>query len=199
MADEPAYDQAIAYALDCLQAQLSPRLTYHNLWHTQGDVLPAATRLARLSGIAEAEIRLLQVAAAYHDIGMIERHDCHELIGMRIVAQTLPEYGFVTRQIERIMGMILATRLPQSPRQPLEALLADADLDVLGRADFFRLNGQLWQEMAAFGEATTRRQWIEAQLVFMKQHTYCTAVAKTLREASKQKHILMLEKQLELL
>lgn len=199
MIDEPDFDGAIAYALGCLRAKLSPRLTYHNLWHTQRDVMPAAVRLARLSGIPETEIRLLQVAAAYHDIGMIERHDGHELIGLRVVAQTLPDYGFTAHHIECIMGMILATRLPQSPRRPLEAILADADLDVLGRADFFQLNQQLWQEMTAFGEATTRRQWIEAQLVFMKQHTYCTAVAKVLREASKQKHILMLEKQLELL
>ena len=48
---QPDYDGAIAYALCRLRTELSPLLTYHNLMHTEGDVLPAVARLARLSNL----------------------------------------------------------------------------------------------------------------------------------------------------
>lgn len=133
---------AIAHALARLRAELSPELTYHNVAHTQDDVIPGAARLARLSDMAEGDVCLLEVAAAYHDIGFIHVRVEHEPVSVRIAAETLPAYGFSPQQIERIASMILATRLPQSPHNPLEEILADADLDVPGRDDFFERNEQ---------------------------------------------------------
>jgi hypothetical protein len=72
----PDYAGAIDYALQRLRTEFSPLLTYHT--HTERDVMPAAVRLARLCGLPEADIRLLEVAAAYHDIGQIKTSLGHE-------------------------------------------------------------------------------------------------------------------------
>jgi uncharacterized protein len=193
---KPKYSAAIAYSLQRLEEELAPELTYHNLWHTRDGVMPASMQLAQLSGLGEEEMHLLEVAAAFHDLGFIETHANHELVGARIVAQVLPDFGFSPRQIEAVMGMVIATRLPQSPRNLLEEILADADLDVFGRTDYFSRNDALRQEWANEGQVIAIESWREGQLAFLKSHEYFTPAARMLRGSMKQKHIRMLEEQL---
>ena len=87
----PEYSRAIAYSLARLERELAPELTYHNLWHTREGVMPACLQLARLTGLGEQEMHLLEVAAAFHDIGFTESSANHELVGARIAAQVLPD------------------------------------------------------------------------------------------------------------
>jgi len=190
------YEKAIEYALAQLKEGLAPHLTYHNLWHTQHDVMPAVVRLAEASGVCTDDVHLLRVAAAYHDIGFLEREQGHEIVGLRVVAQKLGSFDFTSRQIERIMGMIMATRLPQSPRNLLEEIVADADLDVLGRADFFPRSAVLYEEFTSLGQERTWRQWLEQQLTFLKSHSYFTAAAVASRGELKARHIVELEEKL---
>ncbi len=189
----PDFEGAIAYAIGRLCSELSPRFTYHNLWHTQHEVMPTATKLARLNHMTEADIQLLEIATAFHDIGFTVVNENHELAGMRIVAQVLPDFGFSSAQIETIMGMILATRLPQSPRTPLEECIADADLDVLGRDDFLARNQCLRKELAHLGQHIPDQQWFEGQLQFALSHTYFSKAARNLRNQKKQANIKMLQ------
>jgi predicted metal-dependent HD superfamily phosphohydrolase len=187
---------AIAHALARLRAELSPVLTYHDVGHTQADVIPAALRLAKLCAIAEDDVRLLEVAAAYHDIGFIYMSAEHERASVEIATETLPAYGFAPEHIERIEGLIMATRLPQSPHNRLEEILADADLDVLGREDFFERNEQLHLEFNTRNPPMTQREWWAAQIGFLQGHTYFTPAARALRDATKQHHIAMLKERL---
>lgn len=193
----PDYAGAIAYALDRLAKELPAERTYHNLFHTRDDVMIAAVRLAGLSGCSEAETRLLEVAAAFHDIGVIGGAQEHEMRGMRIVAQQLPRFGFSGGQIEQIMGMIMATRLPQTPHYPLEELLADADLDVLGRDDFMPRNRALLAEVRAYGTEISLVDWYRGQSRFLQSHTYWSDAACRLRNPQKQQHVELLHREIE--
>jgi uncharacterized protein len=188
----PDHDGAIAYALNRLRSELSPKLTYHNAWHTECDVLPAAVQLARLSDLPEADLQLLRVAAAYHDIGFITTHLEHERRSAELAAQVLPRYGFTAEELERIVGMIMATRLPQRPRNLAEQIMADADLDVLGRADFLARHRALRQELAALGQPMTDQQWLAAQSRFLQQHSYFTPAAQSLRMAEQRANLARL-------
>ncbi len=194
---QPDYAGAITHALERLRTELPADLLYHSVWHTEHDVMPSALRLARLTDhVGEADLHLLEVAAAYHDLGFVEQAQNHEMISARIAAQTLPALAFNSRQIECIMGMILATRLPQSPRTVLEQILADADLDVLGREDFFPRNADLLQESIRLGRPFTQEEWNRQQLNFLQQHTYFTTAARALRDTGKQQHIAALQREL---
>jgi uncharacterized protein len=188
--DTPDLLQARRYAVQRLEQQLPAVLTYHCLAHTLRGVVPAVERLAALERVNGQDLLLLRTAAYYHDLGFVERWDGHEAISARLASEILPRFGYSTAQIEVIRGIILATRYPFKPRTHFESIMVDADLDVLGRDDFWPRNHALRTEREALaGQRSTDEEWYGSQLAFMHTHRYFTASAQTLRQALKQCHI----------
>ncbi len=192
MSNGPDLAGAQAYAFLCLERELPPQLSYHSLAHTRDDVLPAVTRLADSIGITGEDRLLLQTAACYHDIGFVLQREAHEMVSVQIARDILPSFGYNPAQLALISGMIMATRLPQSPQTLLEQMLADADLDSLGRADFFCRSLDLRAELAAYGNACSLNDWYGRQVQFLCQHCYFTPAARRLRDAGKQFNIIAL-------
>lgn len=190
--EPPDFAQARAYTCHRLANELSPALTYHSLAHTRDDVVPAVERLALLSNVGDDDLLLLRTAAWFHDLGFVEQANDHELISMQIAKETLPRFGYTAVQIEQIVGMIMATRMPQTPRTLLETLIADADLDSLGRTDFLMTSLDLRAERAALGTALSPAAWFAQQQRFLRQHRYFTQAAHCLREHQKQRNIALL-------
>lgn len=189
---KPNYQGAIAFILKRLEEELSPELTYHSLYHTRDDVIPATRRLAEFIGLSEQDIQLLEVAAAYHDAGFLLQYREHELAGVNVAQKYLPQFGFSQDAIRTVTGMIMATRLPQSPKNLLEEILADADLDSLGREDFFKRGNKLREERTLRGEQITDEAWYHEQIRFLRSHHYFTQAARTLRDDGKKKHLEIL-------
>jgi uncharacterized protein len=194
---QPDFENARQYALERLERDLSPAYLYHSLAHTRDEVAPAVEWLASLEHVAEEALLLLRTAAYYHDIGLVHQRASHEAAGVQIATVTLPSFGYSPAQIRLIGGMIMATRLPQNPHNHLEQLLADADLDVLGRLDFMPRNQALRAEMTAFGATMGDAQWYGQQLHFMRTHHYCTAAARALRDAQKRHNCAALQRLIE--
>jgi uncharacterized protein len=180
------------YALARLRRDLPPALHYHALRHTQDDVLSAVERLAALSGITGRSLDLLRTAAMFHDIGYIQTRTEHEAASIAITRAVLPSFGFSPEDITEIVGMIEATKLPQTPHTLSEAILADADLDSLGRVDFFIRSEELHREHTAYGSVTARDDWYEQQHRFLCQHKFHAAVARASRDAQKFRNIAQL-------
>ncbi len=93
--------------------------------------------------------------------------------------------------------MIMATRLPQSPKNYLEEILADADLDDLGRDDFFIIGDKLFLENTIYGDDIDPHEWRLKQLEFMQKHHYFTKSAINLRQAKKDANLERIKAQLE--
>ena len=185
------------YVLERLGRELSPLLTYHDLEHTRDDVVPAVKRLAALHGLSDLQTTLVTTAAWFHDLGFIERREGHEQVGIRIAREVLPRLGYPGEDIETIAAIIAATKLPQSPRAVLEQLMADADLDVLGRPDFLGRNERLRIEHENHGEPAERGAWYASQIEFVRQHRYFTGVAEELRAAGKRDNLAALARRLD--
>ena len=181
------FEQARQYMLDRLACELSPLITYHSLAHTLEEVVPAADQFAALEAVTGEELLLLRTAAAYHDAGFVEQPLAHEEGSARIAAAVLPDFGYTPNQIDAIVNIILVTRLPQAPQALLEQIIADADLSVLGQANFLLRNAALRQELAGFGQIMTDAQLYGSQLKFIRDHRYFTAAAS--RSLDRQKQI----------
>jgi uncharacterized protein len=193
---QPDYERACAYALARLTFDLDPAFCYHSLTHTRDDVARAVERLAPLEGVTGEDFILAHTAAYFHDLGFLEQRQGHEEAGVRIVAEVLPGYGYSPAQIGQICGMIMATQLPQSPHNILEQLVADSDLDLLGRDDFMVLNGRLRAELAHFSPDPGDVAWLTNQIAFVDSHRYWTASARQLRDDGKRRNIAALRRML---
>lgn len=183
---QPDLEGAISYASRLLEEKLPADLYYHCAAHTQDEVLWAAERLAAFEALDEQSFMLLKTAVYYHDVGYTEQREQHEEISVRIAAQVLPGFGYLPAQVRAIESMILATRLPQSPKNLAEMILVDADLSVLGRDTFLARSADLRAERQAYGEKFTTLEWYQVQLDFLARHQYFTSAAKTLFGAQKQ-------------
>ena len=165
-----------------------PGLQYHNIDHVH-DVLRSALVIAQSEELTAEETKLLRLAALLHDVGFIHSPKNHEEKGAEMTREILPPYGFNPEQIETICKMILATRLPQSPTTKLEKILCDADLDYLGREDFYEIGGRLFLEMKVGGVVETEREWNLVQKTFLESHRYHTNYSKANREDLKKRRI----------
>jgi uncharacterized protein len=195
--NEPDFEAARQYALERLANELPTYATYHCIAHTRDHVTPTVELFAELEGVKGMDLILLLTAAYFHDIGFVESCDDHEEIGVRIVSEVLPEFGYLPEHIQVITRIIMSTKLPQSPSRQLEKIMADADLDSLGRTDFFDRNQDLRNEMAALGRTYSDEEWYRSQYRFIHEHHYFTESARNLRRAQKQKNIATLSQLLK--
>lgn len=189
------YDSVEKMMLEKLRKDLPEHLTYHSVHHII-DVRDAAIALAEQEGIAGEEMVVLKTAALFHDSGFIFGAKGHEEKSCEIARQYLPEYGYDAPQIEQICGMIMATKLPQSPKNRLEEILADADLDYLGRDDFFSIGNGLYEELAIIGIINNEDDWNRLQLKFLESHHYFTATAIKNRQKGKECHVQQIKEKL---
>jgi uncharacterized protein len=168
--------------------ELPKDLTYHNIEHIE-DVVQSSIEIAEHEGASPGDIRLLRIAAFYHDSGFIKSHKNHEEHGCTFARATLPSFGFTAEQIEIVCGMIMATKIPQTPQTALEKILCDADLDYLGRDDFYSIGNKLFEEMKTRGFVESEREWNLIQKTFLESHRYHTVYSRSNREVKKQQHL----------
>jgi uncharacterized protein len=182
------YTAAKEFILDKLKKELKSDLFYHCYNHTL-DVHDSAMKLAKLEKIDKKRLLLLETAALYHDSGFLLGYCNHEDNSVKFVKEHLPKFGFKAEDIEIICRMIHSTKLPQSPNTILEKIICDADLDYLGRDDFFMIANKLLCEWNLNGIPTTLKKWYHIQVDFLSNNDYFTKSAKTLRIEKKKKNL----------
>jgi len=192
---KPEYAQAELFIVSMLEEELSPALLYHNMDHTL-DVLDAAMKISAAEKVPEEEVRLLRIAVLFHDAGFIYVYKHHEETGCEMAREYLPRFGFSNAQIVQVCEMIMSTKIPQKPKSLLDQIIADADLDYLGRKDVYMIAAKLHEEMRLHHEMHAVGQWIPFQIKFLKQHQYFTAYSRNLREPYKNHYLQQLIDQL---
>lgn len=182
------FHAAKAFILDKLERELSERLAYHGIHHTM-DVLYTIEELCYLEKVSPYEELLLKTAALFHDSGFTINNREHEKLSCQIARQHLPAYGYTSNEIELICGMIMATKIPQSPQNYLEEIMCDADLDYLGREDFYDIGSTLFQELKSYEVLNTEEAWNRLQVSFLDKHAFFTRTNKKRRSPQKQQYL----------
>lgn len=178
-------DLAKQYIVNRLKEELSPDFTYHNDFHTE-DVYEAARWIALNEGVEGDQLQLLLTAALFHDAGFLINAKGHELLSCTVAETVLPAFGYTETDIELINKLILATEIPQQPQQLLEEIICDADLDYLGRDDFFVRSELLYEEMCNLGTIGSRGEYNKLQFSFLSNHRYFTETSRRFRNAKKE-------------
>ena len=178
------YYKAERHIMRVLEQELSVNLHYHSIAHTK-DVVYAVERLALAENVTDEGLFLLKSAATYHDAGFVEKYENNESIGARMADEILPLYGYTKEHIQRIKELIYVTEIPHKPKNKLEEIICDADLDYLGRADFHEIAARLCKELIEHGKVDSPKQWDEIQVSFLTKHKYFTKTAKRTRSKKK--------------
>lgn len=182
-------EKAEQYILRQLEQKLERTLFYHGIHHTL-DVVNASAEIAALEGISDEEsLQLLRTAALYHDSGFMTTYQGHEEAGCALAREVLPGFDYTQRQIELICGMIMATKIPQAPKNALEMIVCDADLDYLGRDDFEPIAATLFEELKVRDMVEDIPAWDSVQVRFLEAHAYWTASERKRRDAAKRRHL----------
>lgn len=185
-----------SFVIELLKEKLSPFLYYHNVGHTLY-VQDKAAEISRYENCSENDMALLDVAALWHDTGYINTYLRHEEESCTLAKQHLPSFDYSAADIDIICGMIMATRMPQSPHNKLEEIIADADLAYLGTPAAAIQADELFRELQHRNPILTKRQWLKTQINFLQNHHYFTSYCKKNSASSKAIYLAELLKESE--
>ena len=174
----PLVKAAEAYVAELLARELSSKLTYHSLRHTEA-VVKECRALAPAAGLDSDDTEALLLAAWFHDVGYLDVCDGHEFRSMERAAAWLTTQGVAPARVQLVNDLIRATHRDETAETKLQQLLVDADMSNLARDDF-RSSAELlrteWE--LVLGKSYSNPEWAELQLNFMLGHKYESEAGK---------------------
>ena len=158
---------------DDLSNILDENYSYHNLDHTKR-VISAAVDIGSNYDLSEKDWRCLLTACLLHDYGFIESHVEHEKISAKLSSQILPKYGFSETDIKIINSLIIVTKLEEKPKNLLESIIRDSDLEYLGSEDFIKISPLLKKEWINCKVVKSDSEFYKIQYEFILNHSFYT-------------------------
>ncbi|WP_299164028.1 HD domain-containing protein [uncultured Eudoraea sp.] len=182
-----SYPKICFKIIEQLKEKLPNYLSYHSMDHII-DVANVCNDYIEYYDIPEEMAKLLRIAAICHDYGYIESSIDHE---ERSIVAIKPFLSPIlnSKEVEIVNGMIRATKVPQEPKTFYEEILADADLDYLGRKDYDEISTKLFNEYLHFDIVSNKIEWLDLQIWFLENHKFHTDFAKKNRQKLKFENI----------
>ena len=190
------YNKLKKEVLGILNSKLPDNLYYHGIHHTL-DALNVCEKYIEEEKINTEDTVLLKAGVLMHDIGFTVSVENHELRGVEMAIILMDKYNFNQKDVETVKNLIMATQIPQNPKDHLEEIICDVDLDYLGRSDFYIISDQLFKELLANDKIESRSEWNKIQIKFLEGHKFYTDFAKKNRQSQKEKRIMELKELIE--
>jgi predicted metal-dependent HD superfamily phosphohydrolase len=177
--------------------KVNKSIHFHTLQHTQ-EVVMACEKMADYYQLADEDRFALGLAAWFHDTGYSGgQAKGHEDLSIEIAKKFLEETQAGQSVIDKVIGCINATRIPQNPSLLIEQIICDADLFHLGTDDFKEKSRLLREELNDFGgQAISKKEWRKKNIEFVEKHHYFTSYAKERLEPAKQTYLQELKEKL---
>lgn len=147
---------------------------YHQYDHALS-VMERALYLATMEWCSEDEIEMITIAALFHDTGFIIEYDNNENFWAKIARNYLRTVLYPEEKIKIIQEIILATAPSAKPKNLLEEIIKDADMDNLWREDFFDINEKVKKELEVMKNIKIKDpDWHHASLDIVQWHVFYT-------------------------
>lgn len=185
------------YVLSILTEKTPIQNKYHSVAHTK-DVVNSSIEIGIGEKLTPDEMEMIQIAAWFHDIGYVEKSEDHEEISAMYASNFLSEENYPSERIEYIIGCIIATKVPQRPKNKLEEIICDSDLNHIGRKIFFQRNDIFRIEYENhIGHKLTEYEWITKTIDFVTRHRFFTEYALKNFSEQKKENLRILQEQLD--
>ena len=167
-----------SYVADYFRDHGSQELLYHNYEHT-ASVATAAAELNGHYGLSEQDDFVVRAAAWFHDLGYLVDPDNHEAASVVLAENFLKEKQVASVLIEEVKACILATRMPQKPKNLLQQIVCDADMSHFSTDSFAEKSKQLRKELQTrCGLAISKNAWRHQTICLLEVHQYHTEYAR---------------------
>ena len=168
---------------------------YHNLEHAL-EVMQRAVYLWKKEEVSDDELEILAFASLFHDTWFIEEYDFNEEIWVRIATDFLNSVSYTKDKIKKVKEVILATN-PEliHPKNILEEIIKDSDLDNLWREDFFDQWKLVRNELEKAKKIKiSDEDWNSSTLFFIENHKFYTETQRNERMEKKDENEKILRK-----
>ena len=151
------------------------------------EVVEVSDKIALDEKLSDEDKEILLIAAWFHDTGHFSCCNGHEDQSVKFAMEFLKKESYPKQKIERIVGCIRATKIPQNPSNKLEQIICDADLQHLGMSDLEERTKELRKEFEIKGiKKLDDIEWLKSSLEFLSNHKFFTDYAiKTFGEQKK--------------
>ncbi len=187
------------YVSKYLKDNLPDSIVFHTFEHAKY-VVDCAEYIGKNSGLSEPELNMVKLCAWFHDAGWAINPEDNEKDGAKIAGDFLVSKSIDPAVITEVKESILATKIPQQPKDIIAKVLCDADLMHLSEADYFERIENMRQEWINLrGEKVSKRKFHSTSVKFFQRHTYHTDFAKKELEPKKEENLKLLQKEIYML
>lgn len=193
MNDIPIGFLAGRFVAQLLIDNLHKNLVFHNFHHTVY-VVRGVRQISENLSLSDENKEILNLAAWFHDTGLIEVYLGHEEESKKIARRFLEENAYPEANILEVLACIDATKMPQEPQTLLEKVICDADMFHLALPEYFHLQRLLLEEFRlVMNKQCTDEEWANENLGFLNNHHFWTPYGQTVLQKGKDLNIKLCE------
>lgn len=150
-------------------------LYYHQYNHSL-EVMNRAIYLWEKEKVSNESLEILALAWLFHDTGFIIEYDSNEQFWAKIARNYLKTILYCSEKTKIIERLILATDPNyKEPKDLLEKIIKDSDLDNLWREDFFAQKDKMKHEIEVIKKIKINDpEWDHGSLMLLNEHKYYT-------------------------
>jgi len=165
------------YIIATLTEKLPSEIIYHSVQHTK-DVVASSLEIGSKEKISDSDLEILQIAAWFHDVGYTRSCGNHESSSAAMAFEFLSERNYPEADIAKVKDCIMATQMPQEPKNELGEIICDADMLHLASDDYFQKAELLHDEMEKIQSCKiSTHEWLLMNQDFLKRHAFFTNYA----------------------
>jgi HD superfamily phosphodiesterase len=151
---------------------------YHNLVHTT-EVVEVSDKIAQEENLSDEDKEILLIAGWFHDTGYFHCCNGHEDESAEYAKDFLTKEKYPKHKIDKVLNCVKATKIPHNPKNKLEEIICDADLQHLGMTDIEERGKVLRKEFEIKGiKKLDDIEWLKSSIEFFSLHKYFTHYAK---------------------
>lgn len=174
------------YISDLFAKKLNENYFYHNFNHAL-NVKRYAEIIGENCKLSEEEINILRISALFHDVGYVNSYDQHVEEGIKIASEFLIQHNIDQQTINHISETILATKMPQSPKDKVAEVLCDADIMYVASDNCYEQFEMMYEETRIRTIGFNNRAIFDLDSIrFFTSHTYFTDYGKNVLQAKKE-------------
>ncbi|MBV8389575.1 MAG: phosphohydrolase [Mucilaginibacter sp.] len=171
-------NEAKGYVISMFDSHKKKGLSYHNKAHTQF-VVDSAKEIANHYQLNERDYFILMIAAWFHDTGYLNKYENHNEESLNIANTYLESAKIDKSIIAEVNQCIIATKVPQKPKERLSEILCDADTFHMGQNNFNETNKLLKKEIETITKRKiSKESWRLKTIELFEAHQYFTDYCK---------------------